>query len=544
MPVYCEQATEDCIRRVFHYAFRPGTDQWPPGFVPKLHFLRVEPGVAFEVLGERVLPIRLEHGTSPVLGFRVGSLAYCTDVSRIPDESRADAGGTGRPDPGCPAVSSRTRPTSRLDEALAVVERAEAPADLLDAPVAQLRSWTDAGQAAARVCAGLRRTDAGILREIRWRLTARRAGVVPVGVESICPMSPEPGLVERLDRHGQSHLLRWWGELNEGERARLASEVASIDFDQLDRLIAELVRGEGGAVPAGRSCPADRGRTGCRRPTASAWRSAAPPVVGADAMAAGEVGVILVAGGSGTRLGFEGPKGTFPIGPVSSASLFQIHAEKILALGRRFGEPIPLYIMTSPENHQATVDFFQATSRFGLDHVRFFVQGQMPAVDRATGKVLLASKDHVALSPDGHGGTLAALAPPGPDGTPSCLDEMRECGVRTLFYFQVDNPLVRIADPAFIGLHREADAEMSFKVVERHSPDEKLGVVVRVDGRPQVIEYSDLPAGAGRPPRARGPAGALGRQHRRPHPRAVVHRAAGGRASPAVPPRHQEGSLR
>ena len=149
--------------------------------------------------------------------------------------------------------------------------------------------------------------------------------------------------------------------------------------------------------------------------------------------------------------------------------------------------------MTSPENHEATVDFFQGNGRFGLEHVRFFVQGQMPAVDRATGKVLLAEKERVTLSPDGHGGTLAALAAPGPGGTASCLDDMRERGVRTLFYFQVDNPLVRIADPAFIGLHREADAEMSFKVVERLSPGEKLGVVVRVDGRPQVIEYSDLP---------------------------------------------------
>ncbi len=161
--------------------------------------------------------------------------------------------------------------------------------------------------------------------------------------------------------------------------------------------------------------------------------------------------------------------------------------------GAGSADPIPLYIMTSPENHQATIDFFQAHDQFGLDHVRFFVQGQMPAVDRATGKVLLAAKDHVALSPDGHGGTLAALAAPGLDGSPSCLEEMRERGVRTLFYFQVDNPMVRVADPVFLGLHREADAEMSFKVVERLSPDEKLGVVVRVDGRPQVIEYSDLP---------------------------------------------------
>jgi phosphoribosyl 1,2-cyclic phosphate phosphodiesterase len=88
VPVYCERGTEESIRRIFHYAFREESDRMPAGFVPRLHFIRVEPGVPFEVLGERVTPIRLEHGPFPVLGYRVGSLAYCTDVSRIPDESR------------------------------------------------------------------------------------------------------------------------------------------------------------------------------------------------------------------------------------------------------------------------------------------------------------------------------------------------------------------------------------------------------------------------------------------------------------------------
>ena len=87
VPVYCEQETEDAIRRVFHYAFRPGTETWPPGFVPKLEFINALPGVELDVLGQRVMPIRLEHGRAPILGYRVGGLAYCTDVSRIPDES-------------------------------------------------------------------------------------------------------------------------------------------------------------------------------------------------------------------------------------------------------------------------------------------------------------------------------------------------------------------------------------------------------------------------------------------------------------------------
>ena len=305
-------------------------------------------------------------------------------------------------------------------------------------------------------------------------------------------MPPDPDLVERLERSGQAHLLHGWNDLNDTQRARLQAEIAAIDFDQLSRLIGELVQGESApAVEPSRVQPIDVIRQPQTDGQRVAHRRAAE--IGAGMLGAGEVGLIVVAGGAGTRLGFEGPKGTFPIGPVSSASLFQIHAEKIVALGRRHGRPLPLYVMTSPENHEATSRYFESNQRFGLDHVRFFTQGQMPAVDRRTGKVLLAEKDHIALSPDGHGGTLAALAAPGPDSSPSCLEEMRQRGIQTLFYFQVDNPLVQIADPAFLGLHRQAQAEMSFKVIERLTPDEKLGVVVTVDGRPQVIEYSDLP---------------------------------------------------
>ena len=118
----------------------------------------------------------------------------------------------------------------------------------------------------------------------------------------------------------------------------------------------------------------------------------------------------------------------------------------------------------------------------------------MPAVDRETGKILLASKGQVALSPDGHGGTLAALAAKGPGGSPSCLDEMRERGIETLYYFQVDNPLVRCIDPAFIGWHRLRQSEMSSKMVPKAYPEEKVGHFCLQNGRLVVIEYSDLPA--------------------------------------------------
>ena len=304
-------------------------------------------------------------------------------------------------------------------------------------------------------------------------------------------MPPDPSLVARLSGQGQEHLLRWWTDLDESGRARLAGEVAAIDLDEVGALFRQLAQEEA-APSAAKVGPVEVDRL----PRTDGERVARRHVaaIGEAALDAGEVGVVVVAGGSGTRLGFDGPKGTYPIAPVSAVSLFQVHAEKLVALARRHGRTIPLYVMTSPENHEATARFFRENGNFGLSHVRFFVQGQMPAVDRQSGQILLAEKGKVALSPDGHGGTLYALAAPGADGSPSCLDEMRRLGVRTLFYFQVDNPMVKIADPAFLGLHRQAEAEMSFKVIEKVAPDEKLGVVVRVDGKPQVIEYSDLPA--------------------------------------------------
>jgi phosphoribosyl 1,2-cyclic phosphate phosphodiesterase len=124
VPVYCEQDTEDTIRRVFSYAFRTGIEQWPAGYVPKLLFERIAPGVEFEALGERILPIRLEHGTSPVLGFRVGGLAYCTDVSRIPAESRPLLEGLDVL--VLDALRHERHPTHfSLSEALAVIETLE-----------------------------------------------------------------------------------------------------------------------------------------------------------------------------------------------------------------------------------------------------------------------------------------------------------------------------------------------------------------------------------------------------------------------------------
>lgn len=297
----------------------------------------------------------------------------------------------------------------------------------------------------------------------------------------------------------REYLLKFWGQLDDAGRDSLLRQIREIDFDLIDRLyhrrddrgnVRELVAR---AEPP----PAFRLDTAANRFTPGEARDR-----GREALAHGRLGVILVAGGQGTRLGFEHPKGMFPIGPVSGRSLFQIHVEKIIAVGRRYGVRIPLYLMTSPATHRQTVEFFARHDRFGLaeDDLTIFCQGTMPAVDAATGKVLLDRPDRVATNPDGHGGMLAALTGSG------ALDGIRQRGIRHLFYFQVDNPLVDVCSPQFVGYHLLSGCEMSSQVIAKREPLDRVGNVVQVEGRLMVIEYSDLPEDIAR---RRNPDGSL-----------------------------------
>jgi UDP-N-acetylglucosamine/UDP-N-acetylgalactosamine diphosphorylase len=179
----------------------------------------------------------------------------------------------------------------------------------------------------------------------------------------------------------------------------------------------------------------------------------------------------------------------FPVGPVTGKSLFQIHTEKVLALRRRYQAPLPFLVMTSPATDQKTRAYFAENRFFGLPpaEVHFFCQGTMPAVDLASGKLLMAAPHQLATSPNGHGGTLRALQESG------LLERLERDGIRHLFYFQVDNPLVKVADPVFLGHHLETRAELSLKVIPKLGPTDKLGNLVEIDGRCAIIEYSDLP---------------------------------------------------
>jgi len=293
----------------------------------------------------------------------------------------------------------------------------------------------------------------------------------------------------RLERTGQTHLLAFWDELTGPQQETLLEQLAGICFDQLADLTERYV-------------------TNTPTPQTATDAEIIPPRIfphkpaddeqaalyarakdrGNELLRQGKVAAFVVAGGQGTRLGFDGPKGCFPATPVARKPLFQVFAERIHAASVRAAAPIPWYVMTSPINDGHTRAFFRRNHHFGLDpdNVRFLLQGTMPAID-LDGKLLLAGKGIVAVSPNGHGGAPAAMRDSG------ALDEMAERGIEAISYFQVDNPLVKCIDPLFLGLHDLHNAEMSAKALPKRDPMEPVGNFCLVNGKTTVIEYTDMP---------------------------------------------------
>lgn len=289
-----------------------------------------------------------------------------------------------------------------------------------------------------------------------------------------------------FDAHGQTQVFRFFDSLTPPQQADLLRQATSFDLFEIDRLVKTLVLKEFHEnEPSESPDPAAFIPLPGRGGDATRWAEAEK--VGEVALRAGRVAAFTVAGGQGTRLGFNGPKGTFSVTPVRRASLFQVFAEKIAAASARYGREVPWFVMTSDINHADTVAHFETNGYFGLDRsqVQFFSQGLMPAVDES-GKILLSGRSEIALSPDGHGGSLRALVRSG------AIDRMEAAGIDLISYFQVDNPLVRCLDPAFIGFHLLEGSEMSSKTVVKTNPAEKVGVFCREkSGRLAVIEYSN-----------------------------------------------------
>lgn len=301
-------------------------------------------------------------------------------------------------------------------------------------------------------------------------------------------------LRERIEAADQRHVVRWAEELSPDEHARLNAQLEAIDFPEIRTL---WERATGASAEVQQESPQDR----ARRATAPAGNISLPSnetehnrwkearAHGESLLNAGKIGVLIVAGGEGTRLQFPHPKGLYPIGPVTERTLFQWLAEQIAIRSQRAGRPIPCYIMTSHSTHDETVEHFHQHQFFGLskDDVYFFRQGTMPVVNLADGRLLMSARGEIATSPDGHGGLVAALQRAG------LVDDMRRRGIEHIFYMQVDNPTVRVCEPAFLGFHALEGSEISTKVVAKRNAAEKMGVLCDVDGVTQIIEYSDMP---------------------------------------------------
>ncbi len=282
-----------------------------------------------------------------------------------------------------------------------------------------------------------------------------------------------------LSDNGQEQILQFWDQLDVDSQEKLLAQIETINFASINVMKDLLIsKDEAGADSEFEPAAVIDFTEDERKASVE---------VGEDLLRSGKVGVLLVAGGQGTRLGFDGPKGAFLLGPISNDSLFAIHAHKIVALEKKYNTEIPYYIMTSQVNDAATRSFFEENDYFGLskERVTFFVQGMWPALT-PDGKIILDRKDHVFMSPDGHGGLLSALDARG------VIKDMKIRGLNTIFFFQVDNALVDIADPAFIGVHHKENSEVSVKVCAKRDPSEGLGVVVNMNGRNAVIEYTEL----------------------------------------------------
>lgn len=283
--------------------------------------------------------------------------------------------------------------------------------------------------------------------------------------------------LEMLKKHGQEQLLRYYDELSDESKASLLAQIGQIDWSLLSLLDRKEMKIDKGELSPLGALEIDE--INARRDEFEK--------IGIEALKAEKVGAVLLAGGQGTRLGFDGPKGTFPIGVTRELYIFECLINNLMDVVKRVGAWVPLYIMTSEKNNEATVKFFNEHNFFGYDkdHVRFFIQEMAPSVGY-DGKILLEGKDRISLSPNGNGGWFKSLVNAG------CLDHMKEIGVEWLTVFAVDNVCQRINDPAFVGATIESGRDCGAKVIAKANPTEKVGVLCLEDGKPSIVEYYEI----------------------------------------------------
>lgn len=298
-------------------------------------------------------------------------------------------------------------------------------------------------------------------------------------IRRIVNMRKNLELINKLENTGNSHVLHFYDELTQEEKDNLFEQISKIDFEEISKLYSNFKEGKKRIV--------ENYKPASYFPYDEIYNNDELKNLSELVLKKGELAFLTVAGGQGSRLGYNHPKGCFPISPVKGKSLFQIFAEKIKFYSNYYKTNFYWYIMTSVDNHDETLAFFKRNNFFNLgkSNVHFFKQGNFPTLSM-DGKLILKDKASIFFNPDGHGGILNALSKSG------LYDHMLKNGIKYLSYFQVDNPLTKIVDPYFLGCHIKERSEISSKVIKKNKPEEKLGVICNKDGTNFIIEYSDL----------------------------------------------------
>ena len=282
-----------------------------------------------------------------------------------------------------------------------------------------------------------------------------------------------------LKKYGQEHLLNFYDKLDERKQEKLLKQISEIDFELINSLYNKTKNEQGN-------------ETSNIEPIAFIDKSKLKDHykyyedIGKKAIKEGKLATVTMAGGQGTRLGHNGPKGTFDIGLESHKSLFEILCDGLKEESNKYGVEIPWFIMTSNENNNDTIEFFKKNKYFGYEkNIYFFTQGELPMVD-TEGKILLGEDGLIKLAADGHGGVYEALLRNG------MVTKMKELGVEWVFIGGVDNCLVKMVDPILMGIAIDKGVTAAGKSVVKANPHEKVGAFCKKNGRPSVIEYSEI----------------------------------------------------
>ena len=282
---------------------------------------------------------------------------------------------------------------------------------------------------------------------------------------------------QKLEKYGQLHVLKYYDELDEAQKAGLLQQIDETDFS-----ILRFLDHRDDALTEGRISP-----IGAMELDEIERRKEEFTAIGLDAIRQGKAAAVLLAGGMGTRLGSDDPKCMYDIGLTHPVYIMQRLVENLMDVVRAAGVYVPFFIMTSDKNHDKTVAFMEKMDDFGYDRskVGFFKQEMAPAADR-DGKVYMEAKDRISTSPNGNGGWFLSMKRSG------LLDKVHELGIEWLNTFAVDNVLQRIVDPVFVGATIASGCACGAKTVRKAAPDERVGVMCLMDGRPSIIEYYEM----------------------------------------------------